>query len=100
MTMRSSACAMGPTPRQVEHRGLAWVLGAFLLCPCHLPLTLAIAATALSGTALGIAMRAHPYAAGAIVTIVWAAATWRGIQLLRLAARRARAMAGRSEAQS
>jgi hypothetical protein len=45
-------------------------------------------------------MRAHPYAAGAIVTIVWAAATWRGIQLLRLAARRARAMAGRSEAQS
>jgi hypothetical protein len=61
---------------------------------------LAVAATALSGTALGIALRAHLYVAGALVTIVWAAATWRGIVLLRLAARRTRATADQSEAQS
>jgi cytochrome c biogenesis protein CcdA len=98
--MTSPACAIGPTPRQMENRGLTWVFGAFLFCPCHLPLTLAVAATALSGTALGIALRAHLYVAGALVTIVWAAATWRGIVLLRLAARRTRATADQSEAQS
>jgi hypothetical protein len=98
--MTAQACALGPTPRQMETRGLVWVLGAFLLCPCHLPLTLAAAATALSGTALGLALRAHPYVAGAIVTIAWGAATWRGIYLVRLAARRTRAIAARSEAKS
>jgi hypothetical protein len=84
----------------MENRGLTWVFGAFLFCPCHLPLTLAVAATALSGTALGVATRAHPYVAGAIVTIAWATATWRGIYLVRLAARRARAMAAQLEAHS
>jgi hypothetical protein len=98
--MTAPTCAIGPTPRQVENRGLAWVLGAFLLCPCHLPLTLAVGATALSGTALGLALRAHPYAAGVVVTVAWGAATWRGVFLLRLAARRTRATAGRSEAKS
>jgi hypothetical protein len=98
--MTAQACALGPTPRQMETRGLVWVLGAFLLCPCHLPLTLAAAATALSGTALGLALRAHPYVAGAIVTIAWGAATWRGIYLVRLAMRRTRATAARSEAKS
>jgi hypothetical protein len=84
----------------MENRGLTWVFAAFLFCPCHLPLTLAVGATALSGTALGIAMRAHPYVAGTIVTLAWVAATWRGIYLLRLAARRTRAMAAQSEAHS
>ena len=66
----------------VNNRGLAWVAGAFVICPCHLPLTLALAGGVLSGTAAGIALRAHPYLAGAIISAVWGAATWRGFYLL------------------
>ena len=66
----------------MQNRGLAWVVGAFVICPCHLPLTLALAAGVLSGTAAGVALRAHPFVAGALLTVVWAAATWRGFYLM------------------
>jgi hypothetical protein len=59
------------------------VIGAFLICPCHLPLTMAIAATALAGTTAGMLLRAHPLAAGLLITAAWAAGTWRGIYHLR-----------------
>lgn len=74
-----------PAPEQVENRGLAWLIGAFLICPCHLPLTLGLAATLLTGTALGTALRGHPVVAGTVITLTWLAATWRGIYLLRSA---------------
>ena len=66
----------------MHNRGLAWVAGAFLFCPCHLPLTLAVAAGVLSGTAAGVALGAHPFIAGAIISAVWGAATWRGFYLM------------------
>jgi hypothetical protein len=75
------------TPEQAENRGLAWVIGAFLICPCHLPLTLGLAATLLSGTAAGVLLRDHPYVAGFIITVVWLAGTWRGIHYFRWAIR-------------
>ena len=64
---------------------MAWIMGAFLICPCHLPLTLGLAATLLTGTALGAALRGHPIVAGSVITLAWLAATWRGIHLLRSA---------------
>jgi len=64
---------------------MAWVIGAFLICPCHLPLTLWLATTILAGTALGAALRAHPVLAGTVITLVWLAATWRGLHLLNSA---------------
>ena len=73
------------TAAQAENRGLTWVLGAFAICPCHLPLTLWIAGAALSGTAAGALLRQHVYAAGIAITAVWAAATWRGIRYFRAA---------------
>lgn len=69
----------------MQNRGLAWIAGAFLICPCHLPLTLGVAAALLSGTAAGVALHAHPYIAGAIISTVWAAGTWRGFHLLKSA---------------
>ena len=75
------------SPEQAERRGLAWVLGAFVICPCHLPLTLWAIAALLSGTAAGALMRAHVYAAGAVISAVWLAATWRGVRYFRAAAR-------------
>jgi mercuric ion transport protein len=59
------------------------VIGAFVICPCHLPLTLALAAALLGGTAAGAALRGHPIAAGTIITATWAAATWHGFRLMR-----------------
>jgi hypothetical protein len=39
----------------------------------------------LGGTAAGALLRAHPYIAAAIVTLLWAAGTWRGLTLVRRA---------------
>jgi cytochrome c biogenesis protein CcdA len=73
------------TPEQAENRGLAWVVGAFVICPCHLPLTLWGVAVLLSGTAAGVLLREHVYAAGAAISVLWAAATWRGVRYFRAA---------------
>ena len=72
---------------QLENRGMAWMIGAFVFCPCHLPITLGALALLLGGTAAGALLRAHPYVAGVIVTALWAAGTWRGYQLIRRARR-------------
>ena len=79
--LKRHSCAL--TPAQAANRGVAWVAGAFLICPCHLPLTLTVATTVLTGTTAGILLRAHLFAAGTIITLVWLAATWHGIQLMR-----------------
>lgn len=78
------ACEV-PDPRRLENRGMAWMIGAFVFCPCHLPITLGALALLLGGTAAGVALRAHPYVAGVIVTLLWAAGTWRGYSLIRAA---------------
>lgn len=69
--------------RRRERRGLWTVIGAFAICPCHLPVTLGLLGVALGGSAVGIFVRNNVVLAGALVTIVWAALTWRGIWLLR-----------------
>jgi cytochrome c biogenesis protein CcdA len=81
----ASAKASAPKPAQLENRGMAWMIGAFVFCPCHLPITLGALALILGGTAAGALLRAHPYVAGLIVTLLWAAGTWRGYSLIRSA---------------
>jgi hypothetical protein len=61
------------------------VIGAFAICPCHLPVTLALLGVALGGTAAGAFLHAHIWLAGSLVTLTWAALTWRGLWLLRRA---------------
>ena len=72
-----------PNPAQLENRGMMWMIGAFVFCPCHLPITLGVLALILGGTAAGGLLRAHPYVAGVVVTALWAAGTWRGYSLIR-----------------
>ena len=43
--------------------------------------------TVLAGTTGGLLLRAHPLAAGVLITASWAAGTWRGIHHLRAARR-------------
>lgn len=71
----------------LERRGRWWVFGSFLLCPCHLPLTLGVLAALLGGTSLGAALREHAVAAGVLITLVWALGTAYGFRLLRRAQR-------------
>ena len=79
------ASAAGSPARQhsTQGRGLLWVVVAFLLCPCHLPLTLALLATLLAGTAAGALLTRQPAAAGMLITLVWLLGTWHGFRLLR-----------------
>jgi cytochrome c biogenesis protein CcdA len=73
------------TAGRLEKRGMAWMIGAFVFCPCHLPITLSALALLLGATAAGALLRAHPYVAGIVVTILWIAGTWRGLLLVRRA---------------
>lgn len=66
---------------------MAWMIGAFVLCPCHLPITLGALALLLGGTAAGALLRDHPIVAGIVVTSLWAAGTWRGYRLIKSARR-------------
>ena len=65
-----------------ETRGVLWLIGALLLCPCHLPLTLWLLGTLLYGTVAGVLLHEHPLVAGAVISVVWLAATWRAVRLL------------------
>lgn len=71
----------------LERRGRAWLLWSFLLCPCHLPLTLAVLGTVLAGTSLGVVVRDHAWAAGTIISAAWIAGTGYGLRLIRRAER-------------
>jgi hypothetical protein len=85
---RRTACLVTRTAVPSETRGMAWVIGAFLICPCHLPITLGLAGALLAGTAAGAVLRGHLIAAGTIVSLAWVAATWHGLRLLRLSSTR------------
>ena len=86
-----AACPL--TPAQSEKRGLAWVVGAFVICPCHLPITLGVFGALLAGTAAGAVFRGHLFLTGAVISLAWLAATWHGFRLMR-AGERARAGRG------
>ena len=69
----------------LERRGRWWLLASFLVCPCHLPLTLGVLGAVLGGTAAGVALREHTLVAGLLIASVWIAGTARGLFLVRRA---------------
>ena len=68
---------------RLERRGRWWVFGSFLLCPCHLPLTLGVLVAVLGGTGVGAVLRDNLVLAGGLVTVTWLAGTAYGFHLLR-----------------
>jgi cytochrome c biogenesis protein CcdA len=78
-----AVCAL--TPEQADRRGVLWIAGAFVLCPCHLPITLWVIGALLSGTALGAVFTGHLFVAGAVISMVWLGATLYGFNLMRRA---------------
>lgn len=65
-----------------KSRGWRWLVGSALVCPCHLPVTLALLGTALGGTAMGALLHRHIVPAGLVIGAVWLFVTWRGLRLL------------------
>ena len=68
---------------KAQRHGIAWVIGSFLFCPCHLPLTLGLLAAIFGGTALGAVFVHYSLIAGVIITAIWVAGTWYGFRKLR-----------------
>lgn len=74
------------TVRGDERRGLLWLVAAFVVCPCHLPITLALLAALFAGTGIET-VRHGRIIVSAVTATVWGLATWRGLSLLRSANR-------------
>jgi mercuric ion transport protein len=80
----ASAHQLQPDPG-LESRGRLWLLGSFVFCPCHLPLTIAVLAAVLGGTGLASMVRDNAVVVGVIVTLLWLGGTAYGFRLLRRA---------------
>ena len=76
-----------PPPIVLERRGRAWLLWSFLLCPCHLPLTLGVLVAVAGGTTLGGFLRDNMLVAGIVISVTWLAGTGYGLWLIRRADR-------------
>jgi cytochrome c biogenesis protein CcdA len=89
----AKACAL-PTARTADGttKGLALIIASFVLCPCHLPVTLSVLGLLAGGTVFGAFVNGNVFLIGAIVTSLWAVGTWRGFRLLRQADRAAHAV--------
>ena len=83
----SPAAVLDRVTPVLERRGRAWLLWSFLLCPCHLPLTLGVLTTVFAGTSAGLVLRDHVWLAGTLVTVLWIIGTGYGFRLIRQAER-------------
>ena len=77
----------GAHDQKLERRGRAWLVWSFLLCPCHLPLSLAALSAVLAGTSFGVVLRDHTAVAGTAITATWLLGTAYGFHLIRQAKR-------------
>ena len=68
---------------KAQRHGIAWVMGSFLFCPCHLPLTLGLLVAIFGGTVLGTVVVHYSLLVGVLITLIWAAGTWYGFRKLR-----------------
>lgn len=76
--------------RRAENRGRLWLVLSYVLCPCHLPVTLTLVGMAFGGSAIGTFLTTNSWRTGAILGLLYTLALWRGFSHLR----RARAAAG------
>lgn len=66
-----------------QKRGIAVILGSFIFCPCHLPLTLGLLAALFGGTVLGAFLLRYSILVGIVTTLIWLVGTWYGFRQMR-----------------
>ncbi len=81
-----------PVARGLERRGRWWLVLSYVLCPCHLPVTLSLAALVFGGSAVGATVAANAGGVAAVLTLAYVVVLWRGFRQLRRA--KARLAAG------
>jgi len=82
-----SSLPSDPEARQREKRGRRWLVVSYFLCPCHVPITLAILGAVFGGTAAGAAITGNAFRVGAVLTTAYAVVLWRGFRHIRRAKR-------------
>jgi hypothetical protein len=80
---RIAATHPGVQAPNSDLRGVLWVAASFVICPCHLPVTLWAVAALLAGTTAGSLVHAHQVLTGIGISLLWAAGTWHGMRLMR-----------------
>ena len=68
-----------------ERRGRRWLIWSFVFCPCHLPLTMGVAATLFGGTAFGTLVGSNKLGVGLISGAMYAVGVGIGFRHLRRA---------------
>ncbi len=74
-----------PTARQHEQRGRRWLVVSYFLCPCHIPITLALLGAVFGGSTLGAAVTGNALPVGIALTVLYALVLWRGFRQIRIA---------------
>ena len=82
-----SALPSDPLAREHEKRGRKWLVVSYFLCPCHVPIALAILGAVFGGSTLGAAATGNGLAIGIILTAAYGFALWRGFRQIRRAKR-------------
>ena len=85
--LSKSSLPSDPTARKLEKRGRWWLVGAYFLCPCHLPIALALAGVIFGGSALGATISGNKVGTGVVLTVFYGLVLWRGFWHIRTAKR-------------
>ena len=70
---------------RLERVGRRWLIWSFILCPCHLPWTLALLAAAFAGSALGPVVSSHRNWIGLAIAVLYFVGVAIGFRYLRRA---------------
>lgn len=76
-----------PMARRHERRGRRWLVVSYVLCPCHIPITLAVLGALLGGSAVGAVVARNAVAVGVGLTVGYAGVLWLGFRQIRIAKR-------------
>lgn len=74
-----------PSADDVERQGRRWLIWSFILCPCHLPVTLGILGALVGGGAFGTLLSRDSIVAGVVLTTLYAIGLGIGLRHIRRA---------------
>lgn len=74
-----------PSADDVERQGRRWLIWSFILCPCHLPVTLGILGALVGGGAFGTLLSRDSIVVGVVLTTLYAIGLGIGLRHIRRA---------------
>jgi hypothetical protein len=74
-----------PAARELEKRGRRWLIVSYVLCPCHLPITLSLFAVVFGGTSIGAVATGHAGWVAIALTSLYGLVLWQGFRRIRAA---------------